>query len=94
MDACSASRNVDVIQLRGCCWRRSFVVVVGADVLVRAPRSGSLVGGVNMRVKRVFMAAVFCCYISISRLVQQRSVVNFCPPLSASSRGHFKTRGF
>lgn len=60
-----------------------------------------------MKVKRVFMAAVFCCYISISRLVQLRSVVNFCRPLfriaaflasrpvcSCWSRGHFKTRGF
>lgn len=27
-----------------------------------------------MRVKRVFIAAMFCCYISISRLLQIRSV--------------------
>lgn len=29
-----------------------------------------------MRVKRVFMATMFCCYISISRLMQIRSVDN------------------
>ncbi len=39
------------------------------------------VGDVNMRVKRVFLAAMFCCCISVSRLLQIRSVedprVNF-----------------
>lgn len=31
-----------------------------------------------MRVKRVFMATMFCCYISISRLMQIRSVDHLC----------------
>lgn len=39
--------------------------------------SGRVCGSVqdDMRVKRVFLAAMFCCYVSISRLMQIRSVL-------------------
>lgn len=42
------------------------------------------VRGVIMKVKRVFLAAMFCCCISISRLLQIRSVDDLhliCPKL-------------
>lgn len=41
----------------------------------------------DMRVKRVFLAAIFCCCISLSRLLKIRSVNNRCCP---ECKGHFK----
>lgn len=43
---------------------------------VKQPVGVRSVRDVNMRVKRVFLAAMFCCYISISRLMQIRSVLD------------------
>lgn len=34
----------------------------------------------DMRAKRVFLAAIFCCCISLSRLLKIRSVNNRCCP--------------